>query len=949
MPGPGCAPPGRRHGGCWTDLSDPVAKFSGMEAQEVTPAQVASAGAEPPVEVKERHAALSTEIDDNQYRYYVVSAPTVSDAEYDAMLRELAAIEEQYPALRTPESPTQRVGGTYSTLFTPVAHAERMLSLDNVFTLEDLAGWVERGERDAGGPVSYLCEPKVDGLAVNLTYEHGRLIRAATRGDGRTGEEVTANVRTIREVPERLTGPDVPEFVEIRGEVYLPLAGFTELNAALNAAGDRPFANPRSAASGSLRQKDPRISASRPLHLVVHGMGARRGFDPVSQSHAYEARKGWGLPTSERWRVLPDLDGVRGYVDEYAAQRHKVEHEIDGVVIKVDQISIQRRLGSTSRAPRWAIAFKYPPEEVNTKLVDIRVNVGRTGRITPYAVLEPVRVAGSTVTFATLHNASEVVRKGVLIGEVVVLRKAGDVIPEILGPVVDKRDGSEQAFVMPARCPECDAPLAPAKEGDVDIRCPNSRFCPGQRRERLFYLSSRGVLDIEALGYKAGAALLTDGVVHDEGDLFNIDGDAGAGPPLRLDRRHPGRGRRRRDRRGRGGGPDDRRVAQGVVRGRLAPGDGGEVAGGGGTAGGGAHRRRPPAAGGDHHRGDRQPDRVLARRGGRGDQCPGRQGQRQRVEEDRLRGGRGVAGVQVREGGDAEGADPRRGRVHHAAHRGAGGGPAGRPGWASELRPAAPAPRSGLSRAAGRSGSGRVCERRQRLVARRVPVGAHRAPGGEQLRGVRQVRAQPGSQRVEPDLPVRAGTPVDRAAAQPRRCRRPELVPGVELQAGREPGLLLAPQVHALDPRRLGTVERGVEAHRGVPEVPAGLLGQPVDQRLLPVPVPGQGRPGLRAVRWGLRRRAVGREVDVRGYPAPPQRDRPVEGPPVVEEHRDAHQRVGHDQFPVAVGARALDQHRQVHGAQHRREARRARPPAGVRVPDQLRRPRPAGTGPPSL
>ncbi len=497
-----------------------------MEAQEVTPAQVASAGAEPPVEVKERHAALSTEIDDNQYRYYVVSAPTVSDAEYDAMLRELAAIEEQYPALRTPESPTQRVGGTYSTLFTPVAHAERMLSLDNVFTLEDLAGWVERVERDAGGPVSYLCEPKVDGLAVNLTYEHGRLIRAATRGDGRTGEEVTANVRTIREVPERLTGPDVPEFVEIRGEVYLPLAGFTELNAALNAAGDRPFANPRSAASGSLRQKDPRISASRPLHLVVHGMGARRGFDPVSQSHAYEAMKGWGLPTSERWRVLPDLDGVRGYVDEYAAQRHKVEHEIDGVVIKVDQISIQRRLGSTSRAPRWAIAFKYPPEEVNTKLVDIRVNVGRTGRITPYAVLEPVRVAGSTVTFATLHNASEVVRKGVLIGDVVVLRKAGDVIPEILGPVVDKRDGSEQAFVMPARCPECDAPLAPAKEGDVDIRCPNSRFCPGQRRERLFYLASRGVLDIEALGYKAGAALLTDGVVHDEGDLFNIDADA---------------------------------------------------------------------------------------------------------------------------------------------------------------------------------------------------------------------------------------------------------------------------------------------------------------------------------------------------------------------------------------------------------------------------------------
>src|SRR3989440_2351481 len=497
-----------------------------MEAQEITPAQVASAGPEPPASALERHAELSAEIDDNQYRYYILDAPTVSDAGCDAMMRELTGLEEDYPALRTPQSPTQRVGGTYSTLFTPVQHAERMLSLDNVFNLDDLAGWAERVERDAGGPVSYLCELKVDGLAINLTYEHGRLVRAATRGDGRTGEEVTANVRTIDEVPERLHGADVPEFVEIRGEVYFPIAGFGELNAALVAAGDRPFANPRSAASGSLRQKDPRVTASRPLHLVVHGIGARRGFDPVSQSHAYEAMQGWGLPTSERWQVVPDLDGVRGYIGYYAEHRHDLEHEIDGVVVKVDRISIQRRLGSTSRAPRWAIAFKYPPEEVNTRLVDIRVNVGRTGRVTPYAELEPVLVAGSTVTFATLHNASEVARKGVLIGDTVVVRKAGDVLPEILGPVVDKRDGTERAFEMPTHCPECGAARARAKEGDVDIRCPNSRSCPAQLRERLFHLAGRGALDIEVLGYKAGMALLDDGVIHDEGDLFAVDADA---------------------------------------------------------------------------------------------------------------------------------------------------------------------------------------------------------------------------------------------------------------------------------------------------------------------------------------------------------------------------------------------------------------------------------------
>src|SRR3989440_1720625 len=330
-------------------------------AEEVTAAQVAQAGAEPPAVARERHAAISAEIDDNAYRYYILNAPTISDGEYDALMRELTRLEDEYPALRTPQSPTQRVAGTFSTLFTPVQHAERMLSLDNVFNVDDLAGWAERVERDAGGPVSYLCEPKVDGLAINLTYEHGRLVRAATRGDGRTGEDVTGNVRTIGEVPEKLTGPDVPEFVEIRGEIYFPIAGFGELNASLVAAGERPFANPRNAASGSLRQKDPRVSAGRPLHAVVHGIGARKGFEPTAQSTAYEALARWGLPTSPRWRVVPGMEGVREYIAYYAEHRHEVEHEIDGVVVKVDELSIQRRLGATSKAPRWAIAFKYPP------------------------------------------------------------------------------------------------------------------------------------------------------------------------------------------------------------------------------------------------------------------------------------------------------------------------------------------------------------------------------------------------------------------------------------------------------------------------------------------------------------------------------------------------------------------------------------------------------------
>ncbi len=490
--------------------------------QAVTADQEAVAGQEPTTEARARHAELSDELTQHQYRYYVLDAPTISDAEFDKLLRELEALEERYPALRTPESPTQNVGGTFSTLFTPVEHAERMMSLDNVFDEAELAAWAERTERDAGGPVPFLCELKVDGLAINLTFEKGRLTRAATRGDGRTGEDVTSNVRTIREIPDRLGDDDPPELLEVRGEIYFPGSAFADLNASLVEQGKAPFANPRNAAAGSLRQKDPRITASRGLRMVVHGIGARRGFAPATQSEAYAQLKAWGLPTSERWKLVDGMAGVREFIAYYAEHRHDVEHEIDGVVVKVDPVAIQGRLGSTSRAPRWAIAFKYPPEEVTTKLLDIQVNVGRTGRVTPFAVLEPVRVAGSTVALATLHNAREVERKGVWIGDTVVLRKAGDVIPEVLGPVMDLRPDEARPFVMPTDCPSCGTPLAPAKEGDIDIRCPNNRSCPAQLRERVFHLAGRGGFDIEVLGYKAATALLESGVISDEGDLFGL-------------------------------------------------------------------------------------------------------------------------------------------------------------------------------------------------------------------------------------------------------------------------------------------------------------------------------------------------------------------------------------------------------------------------------------------
>ncbi|NUO46195.1 MAG: NAD-dependent DNA ligase LigA [Streptomyces sp.] len=482
-----------------------------------------------PAKAREQHAQLAEQIEEHRFRYYVKDAPVISDADFDKLLRSLEALEDEYPELRTPDSPTQKVAGAYETEFTSVEHRSRMLSLDNAFSDEELAAWAERVAKDVGG-ASYhlLCELKVDGLAVNLTYEHGRLTRAATRGDGRTGEDITPNVRTIAEIPDRLNGDKVPDLVEIRGEVYFPMEKFEELNARLVEAGDKPFANPRNAAAGSLRQKDPRVTATRPLHMVVHGIGALEGFDGMTRlSEAYDLLKTWGLPTAQHNRVVDDLDGVREFIAYFGENRHSVEHEIDGAVVKLDEIRLQGRLGSTARAPRWAIAYKYAPEEVNTKLINIRVGVGRTGRVTPYAQVEPVTVAGSEVEFATLHNQDVVKAKGVLIGDTVVLRKAGDVIPEILGPVVDLRDGSEREFVMPAECPECGTPLRPMKEGDVDLRCPNAQTCPAQLRERLFYLAGRKSLDIEHFGYVAAAALTkplepAEPPLTDEGDLFDL-------------------------------------------------------------------------------------------------------------------------------------------------------------------------------------------------------------------------------------------------------------------------------------------------------------------------------------------------------------------------------------------------------------------------------------------
>ncbi len=471
---------------------------------------------------RHRHAELAAEVAEHNYRYHVLDSPLVSDAEYDALMRELRELEEQYPELRTPDSPTQRVGAAISTDFTPVQHLEQLLSLDNAFSAAELDGWATRTQR-LGGSGPFVCELKIDGLAIAIVYRRGRLERAATRGDGVTGEDVTPNVKTIKAVPARLSGSGWPETIEVRGEVFLPVAAFRALNERLEDAGRPPFANPRNSAAGSLRQKDPRVTATRPLDLILHGVGLVEGLQdaPQTQSGWYQRLRYWGLPVSDLYKVVPDLDGVRDYIAYYGEHRHDPPYEIDGVVVKVDELAQHQKLGNTSRAPRWAIAYKYPPEEVTTRLLDIRVNVGRTGRVTPFAVMEPVKVSGSTVENATLHNADEVKRKGVLIGDIVVLRKAGDVIPEVVGPVADLRSGNEVAFEFPSSCPECGTELV-RESGGVDWRCPNARSCPAQLRERLFHVAGRGALDIEVLGYEAATALLDCGLVADEGDLFAL-------------------------------------------------------------------------------------------------------------------------------------------------------------------------------------------------------------------------------------------------------------------------------------------------------------------------------------------------------------------------------------------------------------------------------------------
>ncbi|TQC44438.1 NAD-dependent DNA ligase LigA [Rhodococcus sp. WS4] len=481
-----------------------------------------------PGHVREHWNELAEEVRQHQFRYYVRDAPIISDGEFDVLLGELNDLENRYPDLRTPDSPTQLVGGGFATDFASADHLERMLSLDNVFATDELRTWISRVEQETGPDLHYLCEVKIDGVALNLVYENGRLVRAATRGDGRTGEEVTLNARTIDDIPEKLTGTDeypVPALLEVRGEVFFRLEDFAALNAALVEEGKAPFANPRNSAAGSLRQKNPAVTARRRLGMICHGLGRSEGFEPVSQYDAYTALAAWGLPVSTHTARVTGADAVVDRVQYWGEHRHDVEHEIDGLVVKVDETSLQRRLGSTSRAPRWAIAYKYPPEEATTKLLDIRVNVGRTGRVTPFAYMEPVTVAGSTVSLATLHNGSEVKRKGVLIGDTVVLRKAGDVIPEVLGPVVDARTGDEYEFVMPTHCPECDTPLAPAKEGDADIRCPNQQYCPAQLRERVFHVAGRGAFDIEVLGYEAATSLLEAKAIGDEGDLFSLTED----------------------------------------------------------------------------------------------------------------------------------------------------------------------------------------------------------------------------------------------------------------------------------------------------------------------------------------------------------------------------------------------------------------------------------------
>ncbi|WP_062132411.1 NAD-dependent DNA ligase LigA [Demequina aestuarii] len=489
------------------------------ETNESRPAQV---------DPRARHQDLVQQVEEHRARYYGDDAPTISDAEYDALERELKDLEAGHPELIEPDSPTQVVGAARGdTGFASVRHRERMMSLDNAFSLAEVESWLTRIGKEAGDR-RIVCEPKIDGLSISLTYVDGELTQGVTRGDGTTGEDVTANVRTIAGLPHSLAGDHVPALVEVRGEVYLPVEAFQQLNDRLRDEGKDPYANPRNTAAGSLRQKDPQVTATRPLALTAYALGALEwgGTEPHpsigSQSGIYDVLAQWGMPVSEFARVLDGIGPIEDYLVDLEKRRHDMVHEIDGAVLKVDDRSVQAELGSTSRAPRWAIAYKFPPEEVHTTLEDIRVDVGRTGRVTPYGVMTPVTVAGSTVTYATLHNQHEVKRKGVLIGDTVVLRKAGDVIPEIVGPVAAARTGKEREWSMPTHCPSCGTALAEQKEGDKDLRCPNSQSCPAQIIDRIAFIGSRGALDVEVLGEKAAAAMVESGVLVNEAGLFDL-------------------------------------------------------------------------------------------------------------------------------------------------------------------------------------------------------------------------------------------------------------------------------------------------------------------------------------------------------------------------------------------------------------------------------------------
>ena len=490
----------------------------------------------PPTEVRERYDSLVEQVRAQREAYYQQDAPLVSDSEYDALFHELEQLEVAYPILVAQDSPTQEVGGEVSAAFTPVTHASRMYSLEDVFSFEELNAWLDRAEANAiklhpQTAVRWLCEVKIDGLALNLTYRDGKLLRAATRGDGTTGEDVTHNALTISDIPQELTGSGWPAEFEVRGEVFIATEDFNSFNEKLIEQGKAPLANPRNAAAGSLRQKDPEQTAKRPLRMFVHGLGRSRDFNITEQSQAYELMRSWGLPVSPYGRVVTSIPEALEYINEHGEKRHELIHDIDGIVIKVDDLATQEQLGYTSRVPRWAVAYKYPPEEVHTKLLDIQVQVGRTGRVTPFGVMEPVLVAGSTVARATLHNQEVVKAKNVLIGDTVILRKAGDVIPEIVGPVLSLREGNDELreFIMPVNCPSCGEPLAPAKEGDVDIRCLNAESCPAQLTERVAYLGGRSALDIEALGYEAAAAL-TSGPGEDPATQGGVILPSGPGP-----------------------------------------------------------------------------------------------------------------------------------------------------------------------------------------------------------------------------------------------------------------------------------------------------------------------------------------------------------------------------------------------------------------------------------